>query len=444
MSRRRKKLPTAPAQATIESLSHDGRGIAHINGKTTFISGALPQEIVTFVYTNQRGRFDEGKTLEVTHPNPDRVTPKCAHYSLCGGCSLQHLAEDAQITFKQNILLEQLERFGKVSPKTMLPPLRGPIWGYRHKARLGVRYILKKEVLFVGFREKENPRLLTDIKHCEILHPHLGQKIGELRDKIDEISIKDFIPQIEVAITQNRTALIIRHLKALTPDDEAKFIAISQQFNFDIYLQPEGVESIQLFWPKRSSELLTYEYPELNIEYEFHPNDFTQINFAINQAMVKQTLELFELKSNDRVLDLFCGLGNFSLPMAKQALEVIGVEGSPLMVERAKRNAKHNNISNTQFYCADLFNNNFSNTPWFAQNFAKILIDPPRSGALEIIQQIQQFKAKRLIYVSCNPATLARDAGELVHKQGYKLVKAGIMDMFPHTNHVESIAVFDK
>ena len=431
-----------PQRATINSLSHDGRGIAHIQGKITFIEGALPGEDILFNYTNRRSKFDEGKMHESLTIAPERTSPECEHFATCGGCNLQHLQPHAQRTHKANILFEQLQHFGRLIPTTKLPVLTGPVWGYRRKARLGVKYITKKNKLLVGFREK-NGHFLTDINMCPVLHPSVEQLIIPLKKCLLTLAAYQTITQIEIAIGDHQTALIFRHLGILDTDDLNKLAHFGEQHNLHVYLQSGGHKSIKLLWPPSATTYLSYTLPEQQLELDFHPADFTQVNADMNQQMVQYALELLAPQATDHVLDLFCGLGNFSLPLAKYAQQVIGVEGHPTMVARAVHNAQRNSLTNVNFYSANLASN-CAHEPWAKQTYHKILLDPPRTGALDIIRHFPTFQAKRIVYISCNPATLARDAGELVHQQGYRLNAAGIMDMFPHTAHVEAVAVFEK
>ncbi len=447
--KRRKQLPAEPFRAQITALSHDGRGIAHIEGKTTFIIGALPGEDILFKYTKQRGSHDEGQVVEVLKASDERAEPACPHFLICGGCRLQHMNSTLQIAEKQKTLLEQLQHFAKLQPQEILTPLTGPQWAYRRKARLGVRYVHGKGRVLVGFREY-NGRYLADMHVCKVLHPAVGERLTALSELIATLSIYQDIPQIEVAIgEQNNTdevALNIRHLKEFTHDDIEKLIAFAQQYDFQIYLQSKGIDTIQRLWPEIQNgekQRLHYHLPDFNLELLFHPSDFTQVNADINRAMVTCAIDFLDPQADEHILDLFCGLGNFSLALATRAATVTGVEGDSAMVKRAQENAAHNDITNAVFYAADLFAD-FTSAVWAQQKYAKLLIDPPRTGALEICQQIPIFAPQRIVYVSCNPATLARDAGILVNEHGYHLRKTGVMDMFPHTQHVESIAVFER
>ncbi len=440
MARRRKKqLPQEPVETTIESLAHDGKGIAHVDGKVVFIPGALSGETIRYKLVGRRRSFDSGELLEVLQPSPDRVEPPCPHFAICGGCSLQHLHAEKQIQFKQQTLLDNFSRIGHVEPETVLEPLTGPTLGYRRKARLGVRYVPKKGGALVGFREKSSGYLAV-MDQCPILVDAVGQRIGALRELISDLDSKNQIAQIEVAAGDDATILVFRNLEPLSETDQQKLDQFGNSYDLRIYLQPAGPESIVPLNDNHQTEL-TYQLPKYDLEYHFLPTDFTQVNGAINQAMIARALEMMELFESDIVLDLFCGLGNFTLPIARQAGKVIGIEGDTALVERARQNAQRNNIENAEFYAVDLQDEAVSGV-WLNDQYNKVLLDPPRSGALEMVQKIGKIQPERIVYVSCNPATLARDAEELVHQQGYQLVTAGVMDMFPHTAHVESIALF--
>lgn len=445
MNRRRqqKKPPSTPQFAQIDNFSHDGRGIARINGKATFIQGALPGEQVVFQYTRVKKDFAEGRVLEIIDPSTHRVVPLCPHYIQCGGCSLQHLSVENQIDVKQTLLIDLLQRIGHSQPETILPPLISKSWHYRHKARLSVRYVEKKHATMVGFREKNNPTYVADITQCAILHKQIDANIIKLRALIDSFTSPQVIAQVEVAAGEDKIAFIFRNLSSLTTQDEEKLRQFGQQTGFALYLQPGGVQTARLFYPPGAKEFLTYTLSAENIHFKFHPTDFTQVNFALNQLMVARALELMALEAEDTVLDLFCGLGNFSLPMARYCKQVVGFEGSEPMVKRAIMNADDNGLSNTQFYCANLEQED-ALKHLANQHFSKILIDPPRSGAMALIKQINQFNPQKIVYVSCNPATLARDSDILVNQYHYHLKAVGVMDMFPHTAHVESIALFEK
>jgi len=437
--RRRKKLAPEYAQATIESLSHDGRGVAHVDDKVVFIDGALPEEKVEFLYTRKKRDFSEGYVTEVLSASPDRVEPKCTHYEICGGCSFQHLAPEKQIFAKQNILLEQFKQIAGLDKFELWPALTGPFWGYRHRARLGVKNVPKKGRVLVGFREKRTP-FIAELTECEVVHPAVGKKLLALSDLIGQLSISARLPQIEVSICDNSVALVFRILDPLTEDDEKILADFEATSGLDVYLQSKGPDTIvPLTGPK---ELLSYQLPE-DITLYFAPSDFVQVNVEINRKMIQRALDTLDLNEQDNVLDLFCGLGNFSLPMARKAGHVTAVEGSPELIERAKINAEKNGVTNIDFYAANLMDD-VSNEPWAKKKYNKVLIDPPRTGAKEILPLLAKISAQQVLYVSCNPSTLARDAAILVNEMGYKMIKAGVMDMFPHTSHVESIALFEK
>lgn len=442
MARRnqRQRLPTEAVQAVIESLSHDGRGIARIEGKTVFVDGALAGENVSFLYTRLHKKYDEAKVVSVENASADRVEAKCRHFGICGGCSLMHMSPEAQLSLKQDTLKEQLSHFGQLTPEQWLPPLTGPLWGYRRKARLGVRYVTKKEKVLVGFREKGSP-YLAELTQCEVLDPRVGLRLEELGKMIAELEAYNRIAQIEVAMDDANTALVFRNMDPLCETDKQKLIHYGQQNDLWIYQQPGGPDTVTPLWPEDPQ--LHYA-PEEGLRLEFAPGDFTQVNAGINHKMITKAIELLDLQESDRVLDLFCGLGNFTLPLARRVNSVIGVEGDKSLVAHAQRNAAINDLTNAEFELADLTVTQLKDYPWAQAGFTKVLLDPPRSGAFEVLGQIADLGAETIVYVSCNPATLARDAGELVNEYGYTLVQTGIMDMFPHTSHVESIALFKK
>ncbi len=437
-------MPISPEhiETVIESLSHDGRGVATIHGKTTFISGALPSEKVLCRIIRKHRRYNEAEAIDIITKAPERIPPKCVHYGICGGCSMQHIEIEAQVKLKQKTLLDQLNHFGKVVPEDILPPMMGHPWGYRRKARLGVRYVIKKEKLLIGFREKFS-NYLADIHECEVLHPSIGKHLTALSEVIRQLSQYDQIPQIEVAVSDQVTALIIRHMKPLTDSDLAALCHFGHETQFHLYLQPDSPESVHQIWPKNHDERLRYALPDYQLALQFHPLDFTQVNAEMNREMIRTAIRLLDLQSSDSVLDLFCGLGNFTLPIARFAKRVVGVEGSTQMVARAAENAQLNQITNAEFYAANLMQPSES-AAWLKIAYDKILLDPPRTGAKEIIPFIANQSLKRIVYVSCNPATLARDAGDLVYNYQYKLKKVGVINMFPHTSHIEAIALFEK
>ena len=439
--RRRKPLPQGAFEAEIRDLTHEGRGVAEIGGKTVFIDGALPGERVRFEYTAVRRQHDEGRTVEVLEAAPDRVEPRCPHFGVCGGCSLQHLAPEAQIRWKQKAMLDALRQIGGVEPETVAEPLTGPVWGYRHKARIGAKLVHKKGRVLVGFRERGG-RFIADLARCEVLVPQVGEHLVELAETIGRMSTPDRIPQVEIAAGDETTVLVVRHLEPLSESDRAALRALGERLGCAIALQPGGPDSIHPLWPEQQS--LWYAHPAFGVRVAFAPSDFIQVNPAINRAMVVQALDWLQVAPEHRVLDLFCGLGNFTLPLARQASQgrVTGVEGEAGMVRRARMNAEANGIGNTEYAVANLMEPE-PDAPWLQRDYDRILLDPPRSGAREIIPLVAG-RAPRIVYVSCHPGTLARDAGLLVQEHGYRLVRAGVMDMFPHTAHVESMALFVK
>lgn len=425
----------------IESLSHDGRGVAHIDGKAVFIHGALPGESVRFLYSRRQKKYDEGSVLEVLQPAPERVEPRCPHFGLCGGCSLQHQSPEAQVAAKERALVDALERIGKVKPEAVLPPLCSPdSFGYRRKARLGAKYVHKKGKVLVGFRERGMP-YVADLSLCHVLHPQVGQLIEPLGQLIGSLSIRERVPQIELAMGDQACVLVFRILEALSEEDIRKLLAFGESHQIGIYTQSGGPETIA---PLNGQPVdLSYGLPVHDLTLHFLPNDFTQVNSALNQQMIDLALELMAPDPEDRVLDLFCGLGNFTLPIARRVSEVVGVEGDASLVARARENARRNSVENSRYYTANLYDD-LSKEPWIRESFDKALLDPPRSGAIEVLEHLPRMGIQRIVYVSCYPGTLARDAGELVNRHGYRLRSAGVMDMFPHTAHVESIALFEK
>lgn len=440
---RKKSIITIPSEpAEVHSLSHEGRGIASVEGKTTFIEGALPQETVKYRVFKKRRHYDEAAALEIIKASPERTLPKCQHFGVCGGCSMQHLDVSAQITWKQKILLDQLVHLGQVKPESILPALSASAWEYRHKARLGARFMTEQNKTFVGFRKKFRGQV-TDLALCPVLHPSIGQRLPDLSTLLSELDVKEELPQIEVAVGDEQAALIFRHLVPLSSHDLEKFRDFGRQHGLHIYLQPTPPKPLTRLWPEGNPERLQYRLPDFQVELLFHPSDFTQIHLEMNRLMVKQAVHLLDPQPDEAVLDLFCGIGNFSLPLARYAKKVTGIEGSDIMIERGYENAVHNKIANLEFYAANLFEPPL-NAPWFHQTYEKILLDPPRTGAKEIIMHFPKFSPKRIVYVSCNPASLARDANFLVHELGYHLKQVGMMNMFPHTSHIEAMAVFDK
>ena len=442
--RRRQKLPTDPIVLDIEKLSHEGRGIAHLDGKVVFVEEALPGEQISALYTQRRESFDQAKTNEVLRASEDRIEPPCEYASICGGCSLQHFKSEKQLAFKASVLDELLEHSLIDVQYKKIPPITGPHFAYRRKARLAVRYVHKKEKVLVGFREK-NSSFIANMDSCEVLDPQVSMLLPALSNLIASLNSYKDIPQIEVAVGDEQSdvnclALVFRHLLLLHEDDLDKLSAFAENHNLDCYLQSGGPATVSRHYPKEGIQRLFYDLPEFQLKLAFHPMDFTQVNAEINRKMINKAIELLALDNEDKVLDLFCGLGNFSLPMARTAEFVLGVEGSEAMVERGKENAQRMAMENLDFAAADL-TVNFDTKHWSSYGFTKVLIDPPRSGALEILPAVVSLKPEKIVYVSCNPITLARDAACL-KDLGYKLAAAGVMDMFPQTTHVESIALF--
>jgi len=429
------------ATARVTDLSHEGRGVAQDAGKTVFIDDALPGELVEWALRKRGRSFDEGTALQILEPSPDRVTPRCAHFGTCGGCALQHLSPEKQLAFKQQQLIEALSRIGHVTPADILPPLRADVWNYRRRARLSARWVPKKGRTVVGFRERAAP-LVADLQHCDVLKAPVDNLLQPLSALLTALSIRDRVPQVEVAVADRAVALLIRILQPLNAADRALLEQFERDHALQIYLQPGGNDTVA---PLQGAAIpLTYGLPQFDVELHFEPVDFVQINASINEQMVARAVELLQLSPQDDVLDLFCGLGNFSLPLARRARTVVGVEGDAGLVARARRNAQRNGLANAEFFAANLAAEDLRQLPWATRRYARILLDPPRAGAREVLPVVAASGASRIVYISCHPGTLARDAGILVNEHGFELSAAGAMDMFPHTTHVESIAVFDR
>lgn len=424
---------------SIEKLSHEGRGIAHHEGKVAFVFGALPGEKADTRFFSGRRRYLEGVAESILDPNPNRVQPLCPHFGLCGGCMLQHLSPEAQIKFKEEVLLEQLASFGKVTPHQIFTPLVSDPWHYRTKARLGVKFVIKKDRMLIGFHEQKNAKV-ADLEQCPVLTAKGSALMVPFRTLVQSLEAFDTIPQLEVAVGEGITAFIVRHMAPLSAIDEQALVAFAKAHDIWLYLQPKGPETVHKIWPEDNQVYLSYALPQEDLRYEFHPNDFTQVNPAMNALMVARAMALLEIQPAENILDLFCGLGNFSLPMAKRGSTVTGVEGSLEMAQRAQHNAALNQITNTSFYAANLYEP-IEAFDWAHQKYDKILIDPPRSGAEPLLPWLSKQSAKKMLYVSCNPATLARDVGLCVHEFGWTLEGVGVMDMFPHTKHVEAMAL---
>lgn len=424
----------------IIDLSHDGRGVGRRDGKTVFVAGALAGEQVVAKLSAKHRQYDEADTLEVLRASPDRVQPGCAHFGVCGGCALQHLAPAAQIAAKQHTLIENLARIGGVEPKRVLDPLQGESWAYRRRGRLSVRHVEKKGRVLVGFRET-NGKYVADLRRCPVVLPAVGERLDAIAELLASMDAVREIPQIEFACGDALTVLVFRHLQPLSAGDVGKLTAFAQREGLAVMLQPKGPESVHALWPDPVE--LYFDIPRFDLRLGFDPLDFIQVNAAINARMIDHALALLDVQPDDSVLDLFCGLGNFTLPLARQAKTVVGVEGDHALVARAKRNAERNGITNAEFFMADLAENQ-RDAPWAKRHYDRVLLDPARAGADKLIEWFPFKSVKRVVYVSCHPASLARDAGMLVRDRGYKLKAAGVMDMFPHTAHVESIAVFER
>jgi 23S rRNA (uracil1939-C5)-methyltransferase len=413
-----------------------------MGGKKAFIAGALDGETVQFIRRKSRRNFDEAELLEVIEASPDRIDARCEAFGRCGGCSLQHVRPEHQRDIKARTLQDNLERIGRVEPREWLQPMTGPEWNYRRRARLAVKNVPAKGRVLVGFRERHAP-YITDMHRCEVLAPPLDAMIDELSELVGQLSIRARLPQIEVAVADNDAALVFRVLDPPNEADKAVMTAFGEAKQLRIYLQSGGPASVALLYPQSVNEPLTYSLPEFDIEIAFEPIDFVQVNSEINRSMVHFAVEQLCAGPDDRVLDLFCGIGNFSLPIARQTGAVLGVEGEGSLVARAALNAQRNELSNVEFRVADLSRIDGTEN-WVKAGWDRLLLDPARSGAAEVVTRMHLFGPQRIVYVSCHPGTLARDAGTLVHERGYNLEAAGIIDMFPHTAHVESIAVFSK
>ncbi len=434
-------LISAGAQeADIVDLAHDGRGIARVNGKAVFIDGALPGERVRFRVFKRRRQWDEAGLLEVVVASPDRVVPRCAHFGICGGCALQHLSAPAQLAAKQRQLLDNLRRIGRVCPARVLPPMHGPAWSYRRRARLGLKYVHKKSRVLAGFRERDKP-YVADLRRCEILAEPLGLLPQSLAALALTLDIREHMPQVEVAAGDREIALVFRVLETPSPNDIERLTAFGVAQGVQIFLQSGGRDSIRALRP--DAPPLCYTVDDGAVVIEFGPVDFIQINRDVNVSMVAAALELLEPGPRDTVLDLFCGLGNFTLPLARRALSVVGVEGDAGLIARARGNATRNGIGNAAFVMENLFEPDKFGA-WAGGCYDLVVLDPPRAGAADLMARMPQWRPRRLVYISCHPGSLARDAEILVHTLGFNLTCTGVMNMFPHTTHVESIAVFER
>lgn len=458
MRKRRNKsqaenTPTPILTAVIESLDQEGRGVTRYEGKTIFVDGALPGEKVTFQSQRVKPSYEVANVVQVLKQSNQRVTPKCSHFGVCGGCKLQHLDFAAQVATKQRLLESDLWHIGQVKAENMLPPLYGPTWGYRHKARLSVKYVEKKQRVLVGFNEKAT-RFVADMNSCEVLVPEVSALIAPLQSLIFQLSIRDKLPQIELAVgepapineanvevTRPVIVLIMRIMAPLNEQDEVLLKTFADDHAVQIWTQTKGPDTIKPFYPL-NAPALSYSLPEYSLQYPFKPNEFTQVNPQINQVMIRRAMQLLAPQAHEKIADFFCGIGNFTLPIARSGAQVLGLEGLANLVERANESAQLNEVSHVNFGVADLFKMTSESLTALGR-FDKWLIDPPRDGAFELVKAIDiSNQPEFIVYVSCNPATLARDAGVLVNEKGYQLKFAGVINMFPHTAHVESIALF--
>lgn len=426
----------------IESLDHEARGITRQEGKTVFVDGALPGETVEYASFRRKPSYELAHLVRVLKPSVARIEPRCPHFGICGGCAMQHMDPAAQVAAKQRVLENSLWHVGRVKPETILPPVHGAPWGYRHRARLGVRRLVNKGGVLVGFHEWRSS-YIADIRACDVLAPHVSALLMPLRALVDSLSIADRLPQIDVSVGEHCTALLLRILEPLKAPDEKLLRAFADQHNVVLYLQPKGPDTAYRFYPLPGPRL-SYTLPEFDLELDFRPTDFTQVNHAVNRVLVRRSLRLLEPQPGERIADMFCGLGNFTLPIARSGASVVGVEGSEALVGRGRENAEANGLAGlVEFGVANLFECTEASLAALG-HFDKMLIDPPREGAMELVKAIGANGPRRIVYVSCNPATLARDAAVLVNVHGYRFVSAGAFNMFPHTSHVESIAVFER
>ncbi len=439
----RPRRPPELLELDIAELGQDGRGVGRrADGKSVLVTGALPGERVRARVERRHRTYDEAVVEEVLRAAPERVAPRCPWFGTCGGCSLQHLAPEAQVRVKQGWLLDCLARIAHAEPARLLDPVTGPAWGYRRRARLAVRDVPRKGRVLVGFRERGG-RHVTDMRACEVLDPRFASLPASLSELIGALSVRQRLPQVELAAGDDEAALVFRHLEPLQEADRERLRAFGEAHGLQIHLQPGGPDTVSPLWPVDPPPL-RYALPELEVTLAFGPLDFTQVNAAVNRAMVARALALLDPQPGERVLDLFCGIGNFSLPLARRGARVEGVEGEAALVERARANARANGLeAQARFHVADLATPPV-NAPWLEGGVDKALLDPPRSGAEAMVHRLGELGVARIVYVSCHPATLARDVGVLVGRYGYRLEAAGVMDMFPHTAHVESIALLER
>lgn len=427
--------------ALIESLDNEGRGVSHVDGKAIFVDGALPGERVEYASYRRKPKFEQAQCVRIIKASSQRVEPGCPHFGVCGGCSMQHLDAGAQTAAKQRVLEDALWHLARLKAETVLPPIAGPAWGYRRRARLSVRLVPKKGGVLVGFHEKRSSYVAV-MDSCDILPQEISRQIPALKELIAGMSRPDRLPQIEVAVGDDQTVLVLRHLEPLSEGDQARLRAYADRYRITFFLQPGGPDSAALFHPVDAPPL-EYRLPDFGVRLAFRPTDFTQVNHGINRMLVRRAMSLLRPAVGERIGDFFCGLGNFTLPIARLGAHVVGVEGSATLVDRARANAELNGLGQRcEFQVANLFEASEDSLAKLGR-LDKLLIDPPREGAIAVVKALGDQAPARIVYVSCNPATLARDAAVLVHEKGYALRGAGIASMFPHTSHVESIAWFE-
>ncbi len=427
--------------ALVGGLTHEGEGVVR-GGKTVFVPGALPGERIRLRRTRRHRQHDEGELLEVLTPSPERVTPRCVHFGVCGGCALQHLAPAAQLAAKEAELKSTLERVARVAPTRWLEPLTGPVWAYRRRARLGAKFVYRKGRVVVGFRERAAP-YVADLGGCEVLASPAGALIAPLAAMLSSLAIREQVPQIEVAVADNATALVLRVLAEPAEADLAMLRQFALQHGVRLYLQPAGLESVRALGGEQT-EPLRFCLRDFGLELEFSPTDFIQVNGPVNEALVARAVELLGLTPAARVLDLYCGLGNFTLALAQRAQSAVGVEGEPRLVERARGNAARNRLANVEFHQADLAAAPDPGAAWLRGEYSHVLLDPPRTGAREMLATVARLAPQRVLYISCHPGSLARDLMALVYEHGFTLEAAGVVDMFAHTSHVESLALLQR
>ncbi len=426
----------------IESLDHEARGITRQEGKTIFVDAALPGETVEYASFRRKPNYELAHLVSVLTPSPARVEARCPHFGICGGCAMQHMEPSAQVAAKQRVLEDGLWHIGRVRPERILPPIFGEPWGYRHRARLAVRKVERKGGVLIGFHEKRSS-YIADMTTCAILPPHVSDMLMPLRELVGALSIVERMPQLELAVGEHCTALVLRILQPLTAADEKMLQVFADRHQVVFYLQPKGPDTAYRFYPEDAPRL-SYALPEFALELDFRPTDFTQVNHAVNRILVRRALSLLDPQPGERIADMFCGLGNFTLPIARSGASVVGIEGSPALVKRGWESAVANGLSErVEFGVANLFESTEASLEKLG-HFDKMLIDPPREGAVELVKALGANAPGRIVYVSCNPSTLARDAAILVSVKGYRFAAAGVVNMFPHTAHVESIAVFER